>query len=76
MGLRSPRFAVLLGAAVLWAAGAGCVHVAPYEREDLARPSMNALDEAGEEGFQAHVFDSREGATGGRGSTGGGCGCN
>jgi hypothetical protein len=55
---------------------AGCVHVAPYEREDLARPSMDAEREAGETAFRAHVHDSREGATGGHGSTGGGCGCN
>ncbi len=53
-----------------------CATVKPYEREDLARPSMDLADEAGEARFQAHVFDSREGATGGRGSTGGGCGCN
>jgi len=54
----------------------GCVHVAPYEREDLARSSMDASREASELGFQAHVHDAREGATGGHGSTGGGCGCN
>ncbi|MCB9604068.1 MAG: DUF4266 domain-containing protein [Sandaracinus sp.] len=56
--------------------GAGCVHVAPYEREDLARPGMDTERESAEMGFQAHVHDSREGATGGAGSTGGGCGCN
>lgn len=54
----------------------GCVTVAPYEREYLATPAMNAELEGGEGDFQAHVFDSREGATGGHGSTGGGCGCN
>jgi len=55
---------------------AGCVTVAPYQREYLASPAMNAELEEGEGDFQAHVFDSREGATGGHGSTGGGCGCN
>ena len=54
----------------------GCVSVAPYEREYLANPAMNTELEADETDFQAHVFDSREGATGGHGSTGGGCGCN
>lgn len=54
----------------------GCVHVAPYEREDLSRPGMDVEREASEASFQAHVYDSREGATGGTGSTGGGCGCN
>lgn len=56
--------------------GSGCVTVAPYQREHLANPAMNMEDEEGETEFQAHVFDSREGATGGHGSTGGGCGCN
>ena len=55
---------------------AGCVHVAPYEREDLSRPSMDVAREGPEAAFHAHVHDSREGATGGHGSTGGGCGCN
>lgn len=55
---------------------AGCVTVAPYQREYLASPAMNAELESGEADFQSHVYDSREGATGGHGSTGGGCGCN
>jgi hypothetical protein len=54
----------------------GCVTVHPYQREYLARPSMDTSSEEGESAFRAHVHDSREGATGGHGSTGGGCGCN
>lgn len=54
----------------------GCAHVAPYEREHLATPSMDASREGVESRFRAHVHDAREGATGGSGSTGGGCGCN
>lgn len=57
-------------------AAAGCVTVHPYEREYLARPSMDGSSEDGETAFRAHVHDSREGATGGHNSTGGGCGCN
>ena len=67
--MRGVLFAITIGLT-------GCVHVAPYEREDLARPGMDTEREAAEMGFQAHVQDSREGATGGAGSTGGGCGCN
>lgn len=63
-------------AALLTVALSGCVSVAPYQREYLAGPAMNGEMEEGESEFQAHVFDSREGATGGHGSTGGGCGCN
>lgn len=66
----------LLLSFVLALSAAGCVHVAPYEREHLSRPSMDAERERGEPAFKAHVHDSREGATGGHGSTGGGCGCN
>ena len=57
-------------------AASGCVTVAPYERESLTHPGMDAEREGSEMGFRAHVHDAREGATGGHGSTGGGCGCN
>ena len=53
-----------------------CVPVAPYQREALTEPGMEAEAEADEEAFRSHVYDAREGAAGGHGSTGGGCGCN
>ena len=55
----------------------GCGHVAPYEREYLARPGMETKKrERLCEKFTAHVQDAREGAPGGGESAGGGCGCN
>ncbi|MEZ4329105.1 MAG: DUF4266 domain-containing protein [Polyangiales bacterium] len=66
-------------ALVLWlafAALAGCAHVPPYAREELTRPGMESESEAEEDRFRSHVYDAREGAAGGHGSTGGGCGCN
>jgi hypothetical protein len=54
----------------------GCVHVAPHEREHLARASMDPKTEQGEAAFQAHLRESREGATSSYGASGGGCGCN
>lgn len=54
----------------------GCAHVKPYEREALSRPSMDPNTEVGETGFQAHLRESREGATASSGAAGGGCGCN
>lgn len=72
MKTRSLLVLLLIGAPAL----SGCVTVSPYEREYLSRPSMDVEREASEEGFKTHVFDSREGAMGGYGSTGGGCGCN
>lgn len=61
---------------LLLAALGGCAHVKPHEREALARPSMDPATEVGETGFQAHVRESREGATASSGAAGGGCGCN
>ncbi|MFT5353064.1 MAG: hypothetical protein ACI9KE_000261 [Polyangiales bacterium] len=63
--------ALLLGLTMV-----GCVSVAPYQREDLASEGMEAGHEGAEMEFRSHVHDSREGATGGHSSTGGGCGCN
>ncbi|MFT3925590.1 MAG: DUF4266 domain-containing protein [Myxococcales bacterium] len=54
----------------------GCVHVQPHEREILARASMDPKTERGEAAFQAHMRESREGATSSAGASGGGCGCN
>ncbi|MEM1415372.1 MAG: DUF4266 domain-containing protein [Myxococcota bacterium] len=61
---------------VAFALATGCATVAPYEREDLSKPGMDLEGEGVETGFRAHVHDAREGATGGHGSSGGGCGCN
>ena len=52
----------------------GCSHVAPYERGNLAHPSMAAGDMGS--GIDEHVRAVSEGATGGFGGGGGGCGCN
>ena len=55
-------------------ASAGCATVAPYERGKLAHPTMVASDMAG---FgESHLRAISEGATGGSGGTGSGCGCN
>lgn len=53
---------------------AGCTHVAPYERERLAHPTMQMqeLDGAAE----AHVHAVHEGSTGGESGAASGCGCN
>ena len=51
-----------------------CSHVAPYERGKLAHPTMTAGDLAG---FgESHVRAITEGAKGGNGGAGSGCGCN
>lgn len=55
-------------------AATGCGTVQPYERGKLAHPTMSAADMAG---FgESHLRAISEGAIGGSGGTGSGCGCN
>lgn len=60
----------------LAASSAACATVAPYEREYLTRRGVDTSSEDGEDAFRSHVLSSREGALGGSGASGGGCGCN
>ncbi len=69
------RFALaLLTLSVMFAAG--CVRVRPYERELLSTRPMQSGAESAEDRFRQHWQSSREGAIGGFGAAGGGCGCN
>ena len=48
----------------------------PWEKGDLARPSMRFDgDPLGAKATQ-HIYQSKEGASGGGAAGGGGCGCN
>jgi hypothetical protein len=62
----------LIALALLAAFAGACARVKPYQRELLSLPTM-ALD--GNVADQ-HVFETREGSSGGYGSVGSGCGCN
>jgi hypothetical protein len=53
-----------------------CARVKPYQREHLARRTMVSDRQPGEARFDQHARGSREGADGGTGEAGGGCGCN
>jgi hypothetical protein len=53
-----------------------CARVKPWQREDLSRRAMVSDEERGESRFKQHERGSREGADGGTGAAGGGCGCN
>ena len=68
-------FKALTAAAVL-ATCAGCENVKPWQRGTLADVSMRADRDPIGTGMDEHIFFSREGASGGRGVGGGGCGCN
>ena len=75
------RMSRLLVAMAVFGGVAGCSTnfepwVKPYERDRLADPIM-ALDTAPvSSAYILHVYEAREGARGGEGSAGGGCGCN
>jgi hypothetical protein len=69
---------LLLALALLSSAGCSRIEpwVKPYERENLADPIMAWDRDPVASSYMQHVYESREGARGGTGVTGGGCGCN
>jgi len=62
--------------AVLGTASTGCVVVQAHQRGHLAKRAMTDDRDPGEARFTGHERGSREGADGGAGQPGGGCGCN
>jgi hypothetical protein len=69
---------LLLITSILWLAGCTSIEpwVKPYERDRLADPIMALDSDPVSTAYIQHVFEAREGARGGEGSAGGGCGCN
>ena len=57
-------------------AATGCVVVRASQREHLAKRAMTNDRDEGEARFGQHAQGAREGAEGGTGQPGGGCGCN
>jgi hypothetical protein len=58
---------------------AGCASppsVQPWEKGNLAKPEMAFDPDTLEARFTDHIYFSKEGASGGAGVGGGGCGCN
>ena len=64
--------------AVLLGGMAGCGHTAvkAHQRELLADRIMRLDGDPQERAAEEHVLTNREGAIGGSGTAGGGCGCN
>lgn len=56
--------------------GCSTLGVKPFERELLAKPSMQLNAAPLEAAADDHTYFSKEAATGGRSFGGGGCGCN
>lgn len=53
-----------------------CATTKPWEREHLADPTMAPDADGDREALRLHMLATREGAIGGFGHGGGGCGCN
>jgi len=53
----------------------GCSAVSPWERGTLAKSEMNLEPAPLQSSLRAHQYGSREAASGGGQSGGGGCGC-
>jgi Domain of unknown function (DUF4266) len=70
----------LLVLAALGLGGGGCAvskwTVRPHQRELLADRIMQLDAEQQERAAEEHILSNREGAVGGNGTSGGGCGCN
>ena len=77
--LRSSVAALALACAFLMGACATAPQLAmvkPHQRELLADRIMNLDGDAQERAADQHMLSNREGAIGGNGTSGGGCGCN
>jgi hypothetical protein len=73
---RVRRAARVTLALVALGSASGCAAVKPWERGTLAKPQMLFGSDVVEVQLEEHVFQYREGASGGFGFGGGGCGCN
>lgn len=78
--MRIDKAFVVIATLTLAAAVSGCSNVEPwvkpYERDNLADPIMALDGDPVSSSFMQHVYEAREGAKGGEGAAGGGCGCN
>lgn len=57
-------------------AGCSSIDVKPWDRDLLAKKSMQLDSAPLEAGLDDHIYFSKEASSGGRGFGGGGCGCN
>jgi len=69
-------FAALLVALAGPVCGCAAMRVRPWDRDLLARRSMQLIPYPMIHGVDDHVYFSKEGSTGGDDMEGGGCGCN
>jgi hypothetical protein len=67
---------VLAGLLILSLASCTKMGVRAWERDIMAKPSMQLDADAIDQGLDDHIYFSKEASSGGRSFGGGGCGCN
>lgn len=67
---------LLLAATIIVTSGCVVAPVRPWERNMLAEPTMQLVPSPVDNLIDEHTYFSKEGASGGQGVGGGGCGCN
>ena len=74
----SKNFSLLVGAMVITSLLSGCssLGVKPWQRDLLAKKSMQLNSAPLDSAIDDHIYFSKEASSGGRGFGGGGCGCN
>jgi hypothetical protein len=68
------RFTIIFVAAVMLLGG--CSNVKPWDRDLLAEKKMQLVPSPLDNALDEHIFFSKEAASGGQSTGGGGCGCN
>ena len=77
INLKKPKalfLTLLMG--LLFSTGCTSMGVKPWEKEVLSKKEMQFGTYVLESGFEDHTFFSKEGSSGGRSFSAGGCGCN
>lgn len=69
------RLPLLLAAALAVGGCSSLQPVQPWQKGVLSKPEMRLAGDRLEQAFNEHIYESREGASGGNGANGGGCGC-
>jgi hypothetical protein len=67
---------VLLLTIITLLAGCSSMGVEPWERDLLAKDSMQLVPDYFDNFYDEHIYFSKEASSGGQGVGGGGCGCN
>ena len=74
--MKTSRAIIAVAAFSCFLSACSGVGVKPWERDIMARKSMQLNTQPDVIAFHEHIYFSKEGSSGGRTYDGGGCGCN